>query len=753
MTRRTWTVLLLIVATIISLWMIVAAGSWLYPAAAEAPTIRPIAPEQRAYQNPIVVLLTQVAVILIFCRALGYVCQWLRQPLVIGEMAAGILLGPSLLGWVAPGVSAALFPVESIEYLRVLSQVGVILFLFLIGLELDPRLLRDRGQAAALIGMASIAVPFVLGAALTLYLYPRFFGGTSGSDFASVALFMGAAMSVTALPVLARLLAERNLHQTTAGAVAITCAAIGDAAAWCILAVVVGIARAEGVTQGLVIAGQAVVYVLAMFLIVRPLLRRLQRLHDVRGGLSQAVMALIFVLVLLSAWVTERIGVHALFGAFMMGAIMPKGTQFVRNLLEKLEDFTVVFLLPVFFVYAGLQTQIGLLNEEPRLWADATLIILVACVGKFGGTAVAGLAAGLSRRDSTTLGVLMNTRGLMELVILQIGLQEGILTPTVFAMMVIMALVTTAMTAPLLDLLMPKATRETVRGADGPTILAPVAAADSGPALVRFAAGLLGTVPRPPTGEVAGSPTDPPPAAPRGKLLAMHLVRPDDDQFGAGLSDLHASSDAALHPVVATAQALRLPTETISFASNDIAADIASVANTRGVWLLLMGFHRPVFGTEILGGLVHRVLQSARCDVAVFVDRGFNAARRVLVPYRGGPSDRAALELAERLNRHSGALVTILHIVPALRDAPRLDAKGAVDAAFADPGSRAGVTLQVVMHDDPLSATLAAAKGYDLVIVAADEAWGLESQYFGFRPQRLADECQTSLLIVRRPGK
>ena len=750
MRRQTLHYLLLLAALAISVWIIVAAGSAIYPAAAAPPTIRPSATVNEHAGNPILILLVQIGVILALSRVLGRAGQWVRQPLVIGEMIAGILLGPSLLGWLAPDLSAALFPPQSIENLRILSQVGVIFFLFLIGLELDPKLFRNRGQAAMFISHASMAVPFVFGAGLTLYLYPRFFGDAPGAEFAPVALFMGAAMSVTALPVLARMLTERNLHRTETGGIAITCAALGDATAWCLLAVVIGVARAQGVMQGLITAGLALAYVAAMFLLVRPLLRRLQRLHDLRGGLSQGVLAIIFVLVLASSWITERIGIHALFGAFMVGAIMPKGTLFVRNLVEKLEDFVVVFLLPIFFAYAGLQTQIGLLNE-PGLWTDTLLIVAVACIGKFGGTAVAALVSGVPGRDSAVLGVLMNTRGLMELVILQIGLQEGILTPPVFAMMVIMALVTTGMTSPLLSWLIPRQIAAASQPA-GPSVLIPVAAPESGPALARLAAALLGGRP-----DLAVSPTtDTGPtsiaAAERGRILALHLVRPDDDQFGAGLTELDERRDEAIRPLLAAAVNLRVPVEPISFAATNLDDDIVAVADARQAWLLLMGFHRPVFGTEILGGVVHGVLQQAKCHVGVFVDRGLGFPKRLLVPYLGGSHDRAALALAERMARLSGSSVTVLHLVPPDRnpDARRLDAQGAIEKAFTEPTSRASVRLSIAITDSPIDATLREAPSYDLVLVGVDEKWGLESHLFGFRPQRLASECPTSVLIVRR---
>lgn len=732
MRKATWTYAALIVGSLIAVWLIVSGGSALHPVTAGAPTVHPAA---ASHASPIVTLLVQIVVILTAGRLMGQLCKLIGQPQVIGEMIAGIMLGPSLFGWAAPDAWNWVFPAQSLPFLGLLSQLGVILFLFLIGLELDPTLLRNRGHAAVLISHASIAVPFVMGAALTLYLYPKFFRDQPGMEFTPVALFMGAAMSVTAFPVLARMLTERNLHRTELGAIAITCAAVDDATAWCMLAVVIGISRADGIGPGLITAASAVGYVAAMLLFIRPLLNKLQSIYEHQGRLSQTVVGVIFVMVLLSAWVTEKIGIHALFGAFMMGAIMPKGTQFVRMLSDKIEDFTVTFLLPVFFANAGLKTQIGLL-KEPGLWMQTGLIIVVATAGKFGGSAIAGRISGMGWRDASIIGILMNTRGLMELVILEIGLVEGVLTPTVFAMMVIMALVTTGMTSPLLHLFAPqsKLPTRTSAGGKGFDVLVPVAAPESGPSLARVAAAMIGN-----------DPTD------AGKLLALHLVRPVDEQFGSGLDDLEFQRDEALAPMLAEARNQRLATEPISFATRDVPTDIAAVAKGRGASMVLMGFHKPLIGTEILGGTVHRVLQATPADLGIFVDRGLTKVGKVLVAMVGSPHDILALRVAERMNRLSGAAVTVLHVVaPNRTDAQKIDAKSTVDQTFLQPSAANAVTLKVVIDEYPVDALLKECPDHDLVIIGVDESLGLESHLFGWRPQRIADESPTSLLIVRK---
>jgi Kef-type K+ transport system membrane component KefB len=702
----------------------------------------------------ILVLLLQIVLILALSRIMGMLFRFLHQPQVMGEMVAGIMLGPSLFGWLAPGIWAHVFRPDTVPglgitsdptvYLNVLSQIGVIFFLFLVGLELDPTLLKNRGHTAVVISHVSIIAPFLLGSVLTLLLYSQLFNDAPHMRFTSVALFMGAAMSITAFPVLARILTERNLHKTKVGAVSITCAAVDDVTAWCMLAFVVGIARANGLKPGLITAGLSLVYVTGMFLFVKPFLRRLQNVHDRQGRLSANVVAAIFLLILGSAWTTEAIGIHALFGAFLMGAMMPKGTQFVRTLSEKLEDYTVIFLLPIFFAYTGLKTQIGLL-DNPALWIATALIIGVACLGKFGGSTLAGRACGLGWRESATVGILMNTRGLMELVILNIGLAEGVITPAVFAMMVIMALVTTAMTTPVLHVIYPaarfsadEARAKLAEAKRAFSVLIPVALPRSGATLARLAGSLIGG------------------GADAGRLVALHLRRPvEHEAYRSGLensTEIAEVEQAALGPTLAAARDAKVNVEPLSFVTRDVGNDICQVSAAKNVELVLMGFHKPVFGKTILGGTVHRVLSQCETNVAVFVDRGFRQAKRVLVPYLGSRHDRLAMELASRIGRNTAAAVTVLHVVPAMRSANvrTLDARNMVDRVFQDPTQPAPVEFKVLEDNSPVAAVLRESSGYDLVVIGVAEEWGLESHLFGWRPERIARDCPTSMLIVRR---
>jgi len=397
----------------------------------------------------ITLLLVQIIVILLTARLTGWLFRKIHQPQVIGEMVAGILLGPSLLGWVAPNVSRVLFPVNSLPFLSVLSQIGLLIFMFLVGLELNPKLLRKRSHTAVITSHASILVPFLLGALLALYLYPRL--SDDSVPFTHFALFMGTAMSITAFPVLARILTERRLLRTSLGGVAIACAAVDDVTAWSILAGVVLLVRATsgGHLLWLTVFG-SLSFIALMLLFGRRALRHLEAKYQRTGEVSKDLIAIILLVVVSSSLATEWLGIHALFGAFLAGAIMPKDQNFVRTLTEKLEDVTVVLLLPLFFSFTGLRTSIGLVSGS-QMWFYCALIITVAVAGKFGGATIAARVSGMSWPEASALGVLMNTRGLVELVVLNIGLDIGVISPALFAMMVMMALTTTFMTTPLLD--------------------------------------------------------------------------------------------------------------------------------------------------------------------------------------------------------------------------------------------------------------------------------------------------------------
>lgn len=397
-------------------------------------------------------LLAQIVVILCAARALGWLFRKLHQPRVIGEMLAGILLGPSLLGWAAPNLSAALFPVSSLPALSALSQLGLLLFMFLIGLEVDLSQVRELGRSAVVTSQASIAIPFLCGSLLAVYLYPRF--ADPQVNFVAFVLFIGTAISITAFPVLARILTERDLLRTRVGALAITCAALNDAAAWCILAGIVVLVRAS--EQALPLWPMLLAlggYVLLMVAVVKPALQKLVPRYTRRHELSHEMLALILLLVLGSGWITEALGIHALFGAFLAGLVMPRHADLSHALWLRIEALIVVLLLPLYFALTGLRSSIFLISGAH--WVLCAVIIGTAIVGKLGGSTLAAHFTGMTWREATAVGILLNTRGMVELVILNIGLELGIISPTLFSIMVLMALVTTLMAAPLLHWVYP----------------------------------------------------------------------------------------------------------------------------------------------------------------------------------------------------------------------------------------------------------------------------------------------------------
>lgn len=399
--------------------------------------------------HPLSRLLLQVLVIVAAARGLGSLFAKIRQPPVIGEMIAGILLGPSLLGLVAPGVQAFLFPADSLGSLQLLSQVGVILFMFVVGIELDLAHLKKKADAAVLVSHASILVPFFLGVCLALLVYRSL--APEGIPFNAFALFLGVALSITAFPVLARILEDRGMSKSNLGATSIACAAVDDVTAWCLLAVVVALVRADGLGGALLTILLTLAFIAIMLFGVRPRARRIA--EDVPGRTrGPGLLAGILLFVLASALFTEVIGIHALFGAFLAGVSMPQEPGLRQFLRERLETFSSVFLLPLFFAFTGLRTEIGLLDDW-RSWLVCAGIIAVATAGKLGGSLLAARWTGMSWRDSVALGVLMNTRGLVELIVLNLGYELGILSPRIFAMMVLMALVTTFMTGPLLNVI------------------------------------------------------------------------------------------------------------------------------------------------------------------------------------------------------------------------------------------------------------------------------------------------------------
>jgi Kef-type K+ transport system membrane component KefB len=546
--------------------------------------------------HPLATLLLQIITIIVAARLFGWICKSIGQPTVIGEIAAGIFLGPSLLGMFYPEFSAFLFPKTSLGNLQFLSQVGLILFMFIIGMELDLKTLKSKAQEAIVISHASIILPFALGVGLALYIYQRF--APAGISFLSFSLFIGIALSITAFPVLARIVQERGLSRTKLGTMVITCAATDDITAWCILAAVIAIVKAGSFVSSIYTIILAAVYVLVMLQVIKPILTRVGDHYSYKEGLTKPVVALFFVMLLVSAYCAEAIGIHALFGAFMAGVIMPPNQKFRNIFIEKVEDVSMVLLLPLFFVFTGLRTQIGLLNDA-YLWKVTGLIILAAVAGKFAGSAIAARFVKQSWRDSLIIGSLMNTRGLMELVVLNIGYDIGVLSPEIFAMMVIMALVTTCMTGPALDIIdkfFPKRKWEELQSQVEPSRFS---------ILIAF-------------------------ASPQGgrKMLAISnnlIHRHSDEQ---SIAALHLSPSSYLNqvnteeyqyetfrPITEEAHNLDISFHSLFRPSQNIEHDIIETANNGEYDMLMIGIGRSVFEGTFLGkilGFTSRIISRER---------------------------------------------------------------------------------------------------------------------------------------------
>lgn len=399
--------------------------------------------------HPLTTLLIQIIAVLLMVRLFGYLFSLIGQPGVIGEIVAGIVLGPSVLGFFFPDAFHFLFPIHSLTNLELLSQVGLILFMFVIGMELDFSVLKNKINETLVISHAGILVPFLLGILASYWIYETY--AADQTPFLPFALFIGISMSITAFPVLARIIQERNMTRTPLGTLAIASAANDDVTAWCLLAVVIAISKAGSFASALYSVGLAAVYITVMFLAVRPFLKKVGEVYANQEAINKTFVAFILLILIISSCLTEIIGIHALFGAFMAGVVMPSNIGFRKVMMEKVEDISLVFFLPLFFAFTGLRTEIGLINS-PELWIVCLLLVTVAVAGKLGGCAVAARLVGESWKDSLTVGTLMNTRGLMELVALNIGYEMGVLPPSIFVILVIMALVTTFMTTPLLHL-------------------------------------------------------------------------------------------------------------------------------------------------------------------------------------------------------------------------------------------------------------------------------------------------------------
>ena len=702
--------------------------------------------------HTVVLVLIEVLIVIGLSRLVGLGFKAIKQPLVIGEIFAGIMLGPSLFGLIAPGLAHSLFPAETMPYLNVLSQIGLIFFMFLIGLELNPKYLSGNLKTAILISNLSIIVPFASAFGLSFVLYPLV--SNNHVNFAPFALFLGAAMSITAFPVLARIITENNLQGTRLGTLALTCAAVDDVTAWCILAVAIAVARHGSIDQQAILTIiESVVYIGFMFTVGRWFLKRLSKHHHRAGRLSQLVLAIIYMGVVASALITEFIGIHLIFGAFLLGAVMPKDEELVRELAIKTEDFVLIFLLPIFFAYSGLKTQIGLLNS-PNLWLLSALILLVAIGGKYTGTYVAARLSGIDKREASALGWLMNTRGLTELIVLNIGLELGVITPLLFTMLVIMALVTTFMTSPLLEWTYPKRLirLDIVESeAEIPIealpeayiaqyrILVPVANPAAQKGLLQLATAIAVNNRQP------------------AVVYPLSFIELEED-YGFESSPNEADRLIAercqkLEELIATLEPpeIRSYIHPIVRISSNVARETAQIAKIEQPDLVLLGWHRPAFSNNRLGGRVGQILGTTPVDVAVFVDKGGNAIESLLVPYSANIHDDLALIIALRMliNRDT-CMLQVLQVFTANHTQDELSYELNAMIEQLPKTVRDRIEIKSVTSPEPMRTVVTASENVDLTIVGTSRLWGIERQTLGRYTDQLAIQCRSSLLITRR---
>lgn len=390
-------------------------------------------------------ILLQLIVILLVVQFFGYLARFIGQQWVIGEILAGLALGPSLLGRFLPGIEQTIFPISALPTLQTLGDIGLILYMFTLGAHIDIHLMVRQSRKAGVISVCSIALPLVMGAILAYFLFPDLAG--SKATLLTFMFLVGTAISLTAFPVLARLLTERDMLSTRIGTLALTSAAANDIIAWFLLALIIALVHASGATSALITIGITILFIGVMIGVIRPMLQ----LADRRIQSKPLVLAITIILLLLSAYTTNTIGIHPVFGAFMMGIVVPRKTLFV-DLVRSVDKTNGLLFLPLYFVATGLRTQIGLIGS-PLLWLICLLVLAVACAGKLFGATFSARLFRDSWKEALSLGVLMNTRGLVELIVLNIGLDLGVLSPTLFAILVIMAVVTTMMASPILPLL------------------------------------------------------------------------------------------------------------------------------------------------------------------------------------------------------------------------------------------------------------------------------------------------------------
>ena len=702
--------------------------------------------EKRGAEETFARLMLAIGTVILAARLAGTVVGRLGQPRVMGEVLAGILLGPTLLGAVVPEAQAYLFPGDIVPLLSAAASIGLAFYLFIVGMELDPAMLRDRIAQAAFISNTSVAFPLALGFLAAIPIYTIL---APDADYLPFALFMGVAMSVTAFPVLARILVERRMLRVPAGALAMSAAAIDDVTAWGLLALATAVGGTGSGLDALVIVGLVALFTAGLFLLGRPLLGRVSVAYDEAGRVPTLWLGIIFVSVLLAAYGAGEIGVAPIFGAFVIGLIMPRHAGLTEDVRDRIEDFVVIVLLPLFFVVTGLRTEVNALNRW-ELWAITLGLIAVAIAGKWLGATLAARYSGFDWRESNVVGVLMNTRGLTELIVLNIGLSAGLISTQLFTMLVVMALVTTFMAGPALKLLDPherfsEPPNETLHAAvHGPRPDAPesakahsviVAPQDSKHTDALLAVGV----------PLAQS-------QPARELVVARMLLPQRYSTGVGPDNRalrQANDELRIRREALTARGV--PARVVAFVTPDPGADLVRLAEDELVDILLLDGRRPMLGDGVPKGEVGKVLEEAACDVAVLVEREggvplIDATHPVVVPFGGAEHDWAALELAAWIASAQGASLQLLGAESSGETGER-DASRLLGSASLVVQQLTGLMVEPVLVR-PGPDVLRQADGAGLLVVGLSDRWRQE----GLGPLRaeLVKSPPAPTLLVRR---
>jgi K+:H+ antiporter len=709
--------------------------------------------KQRADFNKLVAaVFLSIAIVLIVARLFGVLAVKLGEPRVMGEVIAGLALGPSLLGAISPNLQATFFPSDVLPALGVVANLGLIFYMFLVGLEVDRGQLKGKVAQAAAISNASVAVPLLLGIAVALPLY-KLIGPQK--KFVAFALFMGVAMSITAFPVLARILAERRMLKRPVGALAIACAAIDDVTAWFLIALATTIAVAGTFGDVLKTIAEAAVYIMIMVLIVRRVVARMATAFDEVGRIPGAWFAGIIVGVLLSAYVTEEINIAFIFGAFVMGMVMPRHARLSEEITRRIDDFVVTLLLPVFFVYTGLRTNIGLL-DRPELWLLTLVLIAVAILGKLAGAAIAARVAGYDWKASAVIGTLMNTRGLTELIVLNLALDVGAISNTLFAMLVIMAVVTTLMAGPLLKLLDPSNTYG--RAVEDEFADAALAAVQAHPELpVPERSILVAPETDAAIGQLVALAEPLARSEPPRELIVARMVRPPRGA-GAGVRGGLQSENLLLERASKQINDLRerlasdgVVVRGVALTSTNPGSDLAHIVEREPVDLVLTEGRRRLIGEGVPLGDVTELLEHAACDVAVLVAKEGDPIELgpdapVLVPFGGAEHDWAALELGSWLAASSGAPLKLLGA------AGQTDEGGSVTRMLADAGllvqQATGISTEPLVVAGGRDSIIEAAAGAGLLVLGLSDRWRREG--LGTTRSAIAGSASAPVLFVRR---